>query len=222
MSLRWFLIMVNKPPASKPTALKLVSSKAKPREDDLPLDDRRWLPLILVHKRLAEYEGSPELAAFKLNMALLNEEVRCKWVATTAYGQGLVPGRAWSEHQLSCGPEGVRIILTPPRDDTNVTIVQSASLVAMRARLPKSAPTPPELSPQEQARKSKRLSETVFFVWQPDIRLGGHWRQALEAGVKERTWKSTGARGPDRELKSTGNYSSPRSFTECASKGRRL
>ena len=163
--------MTNKSTTSKPTALKLVASKTKPREkEDLPLDDPRWLPLIPTHNQLAERLGSPELAAFKLNMALLNKKLRCKWVATTVYGEGLTPGAFWSEHQISCGSEGARVTFRPPRDDTDVEVVRSLALIDKLAKFPKPTATPPRLSPEEEARRNKRLSELACFLWEPDLK----------------------------------------------------
>jgi hypothetical protein len=160
--------MTNKPPASKPTALKLVSSKTKPREGNPPLDDQRWRPLIAEHKRLAEHQGNPDLAANDMTMALLNGRLHCKWRNIPTLSQDLMPPAFWADHRLSCGPEGVRVTLRPPRDDTDVVLVRSQSLVERLAQLPKPAATPP-LSPEEEARRNKILSEMVFYVWEPDI-----------------------------------------------------
>ena len=75
------------------------------------------------------------------------------------WGGSDAPGAFWSEHQISCGSEGARVTLRPPRDDTDVEVVRSLALIDKLAKFPKPTATPPRLSPEEEARRNKRLSD---------------------------------------------------------------
>jgi hypothetical protein len=138
-----------------------------PKKEDPPLDDPRWRPLVAVHHRLAEHLGYADLAAFELTLALANGKLHGKWQSVVAFGYDLVPLSFWREQQVSSGPQGARVVLRPSHDDADLKVVRSSALISRLAKFP--APALLKLSSKEEAMRNKRLSETVFFVWGPDL-----------------------------------------------------
>jgi hypothetical protein len=68
---------------------------ADPRGGDLPLEDPRWIPLIIEHKRLAERLTSSGLAAGDLTKAMADGVIRS--MGRKAGGRELLSSKFWAK-----------------------------------------------------------------------------------------------------------------------------